>query len=309
MKNMKTKHILPLGAALAMLFAGSVHAADVKVFVDGEQIIFPDVQPTIIESRTYVPLRGVFEKLGYNIEWDDSTKTAALTNEKTAVYANVNDLRIETDSYRRAVGNGLYPIIIDGRMMLPVRAISEASGCDVTWDANTHSVGIFTESEAPSDFTNPQGSGTKTEEDYINGAYALCDEIKHIAAKGNNAALLRFLGRGYENTKNFEITTTNSALIRETANKLYAMDPPPATADIQPFFKQYADILCRFVSITETYSREECTKDEAIAQIDALKEEKDELAMLFSVALNDYFKEKNVFYEGVYGDYVLDMMK
>ena len=309
MKIMKLKYILPAAVLCAAVFSVHAHAADVKVFVDDEQIVFSDVQASIIDSRTYVPLRGVFEKLGYTVEWDGATKTATLKNGNTAVIAKTDDLRIEKDDSRRAVGGSAYPIIIEGRMMLPVRAISEASGCAVTWDAETHAVGIYSQDTMPSDYKNPQGKGTKGEEDYISEAYRLCNEVKNIASDSKNEGLLRFLGRGYENVKTINITTSGNDRLKETADAIYALEPSGNAGTLQPFFKTYADTLCKYISITAAYSSEEISLEEAIAQIDSLKEEKDELAITFSVALNDYFKQKNVFYEGVYDEYVLDMLK
>ena len=304
---MKLKYILPVAAAV--MLSSSVYAADVSVSIDDVPVVFPDVQPVIVQERTYVPLRGVFENLGYTVSWDDSIKTATLTMGNIEISANTSDLRITKDGYTRAIGGAVFPIIKDGRMLLPVRALSEASGCTVTWDQNTHNVGIYTQDTALSDYKNPNGSGTQSEENYIQTAYDLCDEIKHIAAKGNNEALLRFLGRGYENIGEINIATEANPLIKETADKIYNLEPAGKTGALQPFFKTYADTLCKYISITEAYKSGELTMEEAVAQIDLLKEEKDELAIKFSVALNDYFKENNVFYEGLYGEYVLDMMK
>lgn len=306
---MKLKYILPITAAIAAIFTAAAQAADVTVSIDDVPVNFPDVQPIIVNERTYVPLRGVFENLGYTISWDDSVKTATLTFGDTEISANTSDLRITKDGYTRAIGGAVFPIIRDGRMLLPVRALSEASGCTVTWDADMHNVGIYTADTTPSDYSNPNGTGTKGEEDYIQKAYDLCDEVKHIAAKSNNEALLRFLGKGYENAKTLNISSAQNALIKKAADDIYALEPAGSTGKLQPFFKTYADTLCKFIIITESYENGEYTAEEAIAQIDLLKEEKDELAIKFSVALNDYFKENNVFYEGLYGEYVLDMMK
>ncbi|GEM_PF-6110149 len=306
---MKNKFLLPIAAVFAAILSTSAFAADVTVSIDEVPVVFSDVQPIIVNDRTYVPLRGVFETLGYTVSWDDSLKTATLTSGSTEITANTGDLRITKDGYSRAIGGAVFPIIQDGRMMLPVRALSEASGCSVTWDQNTHNVGIFTEDTTPSDYQNPNGKATKNEEDYIQQAYDLCQEVKSIAVKNNNQALLRFFGKGYENVKTITITTSDNAKIKEIADKIYNLEPAGGAGPLQPFLKTYADTLCKYIAITEEYGRGECTLEEAIGQLDQLKEEKDELAITFSVALNDYFKAKNVFYEGVYGEYVLDMLK
>ena len=69
------------GIALAAIFvlsaAGAVAAADgIKVTVNNEVIDFSADQPPVIQNgRTLVPFRTVFEKLGSEVSWDDSTKT------------------------------------------------------------------------------------------------------------------------------------------------------------------------------------------------------------------------------------------
>lgn len=306
---MRIKYILPLTAAASVILCTAALASDVTVSIDNVPVEFPDVGPTIVNSRTYVPLRGVFEALGYEISWNDATKTAVLTSGDTEISANTGDLHIVKDGYTRAIGGAVFPIIRDGRMLLPVRAISEASGCTVTWDEAARNVGIYTADKEPTDRSDPNGTGTQNEEDYIKKAYELCESIKTDAAKEKNEALLRFFGRGYENAKNLNITTTQNAALKKTADAIYALEPAGSTGKLQPFFKSYADTLCKFIAITEKYSEGEYTLEEALAQIDLLKEEKDALAIKFSVALNDYFKENNVFYEALYGEYVLDMMK
>lgn len=126
--------ILALAAALSMPLCA--HAGDVKV--NGSVI---DAQTVIVESRTLVPVRGVFEELGYNVEWDAETKTATLSGAKNVV--------IQSGSTSFTVdGNEITPEvpqqIIDGRFMLPLRAIGEAIGAEVDWDAETKTVIITT---------------------------------------------------------------------------------------------------------------------------------------------------------------------
>jgi hypothetical protein len=38
-----------------------------------------DVAPQLVNGKTFVPLRFLSENLGYNVEWDDSTRTAKIT--------------------------------------------------------------------------------------------------------------------------------------------------------------------------------------------------------------------------------------
>ncbi|MCL2198784.1 MAG: hypothetical protein FWB80_07660 [Defluviitaleaceae bacterium] len=47
---------------LAVLFLPTtVYANDITVLLDGVTVVFEDVQPVIIQGRTHVPIRGVFD--------------------------------------------------------------------------------------------------------------------------------------------------------------------------------------------------------------------------------------------------------
>ena len=99
-----------------------------------------DTPPIITNDRTLVPMRAIFESLGMEVTWNADTQTAI--GEKP-------DLRVElsigSDS---AYINGEHvsldaPAVIEnGRTMVPVRFIAEASGADVSWDASMRIVRI-----------------------------------------------------------------------------------------------------------------------------------------------------------------------
>ena len=58
-------------ALMLSLSANNVVLADnsIAVRLDGEILSF-DVQPQIINGRTMVPMRTIFEKLGAAVEWE-----------------------------------------------------------------------------------------------------------------------------------------------------------------------------------------------------------------------------------------------
>lgn len=58
---------------------------DIKITLDGEEIIPTDVngnyvEPFIIEGTTYLPVRGIANSLGLGVDWDDETNTVLLTS-------------------------------------------------------------------------------------------------------------------------------------------------------------------------------------------------------------------------------------
>lgn len=53
------------------LIPTAVYAADsnIRVTVDGQLVAFEGQYPAIVDGRTLVPVRGVFEQLGFTVDW------------------------------------------------------------------------------------------------------------------------------------------------------------------------------------------------------------------------------------------------
>lgn len=122
---------------MGMMAIPTLAADDVSVYLFGEKLEF-DVPAQIVNGRTLVPVRKIFEELGYTVDWNNDTRTAiAVSAERT--------IRITIDSYTMYVNDEAKALdvpacIIDGRTLVPARAISEASGYKVDWDGDTRSV-------------------------------------------------------------------------------------------------------------------------------------------------------------------------
>ncbi|MBQ9519193.1 MAG: peptidylprolyl isomerase [Firmicutes bacterium] len=136
------KTVLTVLFTMAMSCAVSA-ANTANITVNGSQI---DADAIIVDGRTLVPVRGVFEKLGFAVEWQNETKTA---NFKGAGYS-IDIKSGETGFYclnTRTGENSLVKPdvpqqIIDGHFYIPLRAVSEAIGADVNWNAETKTAEI-----------------------------------------------------------------------------------------------------------------------------------------------------------------------
>lgn len=111
----------------------------VMVFVEDKRVIF-DTYPLIVNDRTMVPLRAVFEALGATVSWEDETKTvtAGFGNDVISLtigmdFMNLNEEKIKLDSVA---------FIENDRTYVPLRAISEAFKYDVSWDGDNKTVTI-----------------------------------------------------------------------------------------------------------------------------------------------------------------------
>jgi len=117
-------------------------ARRVHVTINGAPVIF-DVQPTLINARTMVPIRAVVEALGAEVGWDHETQTVTVTTAAGDVISctigsyilYINDEPVEMD---------IAPVVIGGRTLLPIRFVVEAMGATVEWDGGTRTVVITT---------------------------------------------------------------------------------------------------------------------------------------------------------------------
>ena len=66
---------------------------EIKVFINGQEVEF-DVEPQIIDSRTMIPIRAVFEKMGAIVDWDEETKTATCTKNDVVAKVTLGDKKI-----------------------------------------------------------------------------------------------------------------------------------------------------------------------------------------------------------------------
>jgi len=114
----------------------------VNVRLDGNYLFFDDVPPQIIENRTMVPLRVIFEALGADIDWDGDTQTVTATRGDTIVVMQVGNRVITVDGAE--VELDVPPMIIDNRTLVPARAVAESFGVDVDWDVDTQTVVLTT---------------------------------------------------------------------------------------------------------------------------------------------------------------------
>lgn len=113
---------------------------DINVYLNGSQLSF-DQNPLIVNDRTYVPARSIFEAFGMNVEWDNEAQSAYIYNNDTEISLSVNSNEMYINGEAVALENT--PFIENGRILVPLRAISEALDCKVSWDAVSCSVVII----------------------------------------------------------------------------------------------------------------------------------------------------------------------
>ncbi len=120
----------------------TAHAEEqrIEVILDGERITFP-TDPVLIDGSVFVPMRTLFENLGYRVEW--FPKMQFISAEKQGKTLDMGiDLPYASLDNQQIIPLSLPPRLIDGSAYVPLRFVGEVSGMRVKWDAASKTVFI-----------------------------------------------------------------------------------------------------------------------------------------------------------------------
>ncbi len=124
----------------------------IRVLVEGKHISF-DVEPKVVNGRTIVPLRAIFEALGADVNWNDRTKTVIAKHGSDVITIKIGSKKAYLNY--EVIDLDVPAVIYEGRTLVPVRFISESFGYGVQWDGSTRTVSINSKDFTPTIRTNP----------------------------------------------------------------------------------------------------------------------------------------------------------
>lgn len=113
----------------------------IKIMINNVQLQL-QVKPVIVEGRTLVPLRAIFEALGSDLRWNGADQSITATRSDINLWLQIGS--------NKAIKNGsqvlldVPPMIVSGRTLIPLRFVSESLGAEVHWEEATRSVNITT---------------------------------------------------------------------------------------------------------------------------------------------------------------------
>ncbi|SHM81336.1 Copper amine oxidase N-terminal domain-containing protein [Caldanaerovirga acetigignens] len=111
----------------------------ISVLVDGLPVSF-DVPPIIKDGRTLVPFRAVSEVLNVPVSWDEKSKIVTASDGGAYILLRIGDKTAYLNNTQITLD--VPPMIMNGRMLIPLRFFSEAFGCNVEWDNASYTVRI-----------------------------------------------------------------------------------------------------------------------------------------------------------------------
>ncbi len=148
-------HAVAVSAALAGVFLFALPAgAQVAVTVDGNAVDFAPA-PMIQDGRVFVPLRGVFERLGASVVYSNGTINA--TGNGRAITLQIGSNQATVDGQPETID--VAPFIVGASTFVPLRFVSQALGAGVDWDNADRIVSISTAGAA--------GTGGAPASDYM----------------------------------------------------------------------------------------------------------------------------------------------
>lgn len=138
--------------------ATPVMAEGITVYSNCNQV---EDKGVIIDGRTMVPVRGIFEYMGYQVEWDNALKTAILKNDENSIILTNGATSFYVNG--KAITPDVPQQIVNDRFMLPLRAVGEALNAQVDWD-NVNKIAYVTQKEYLNELQNLMGKDVTVEE-------------------------------------------------------------------------------------------------------------------------------------------------
>lgn len=118
-------------------------ASPIKIVIDG-RTISTDAAPVVQNGTTLVPVRVITENLGADVTWNQSKQQATVLTAGYKVVFTINSKGYTVNGALKTLTNPAK--IINGKTMIPIRALAESIGAVVNYNsaANSVTVNYFT---------------------------------------------------------------------------------------------------------------------------------------------------------------------
>lgn len=123
--NKKINVLLGVLVALILIVPATSYAEENTKTISGGQIV---------DGRTLLPLRSLFESLGTDVNWNAKSNTVIATKGSTKIELTINSKTVKINDVTKTLD--VPAKLINGSTMVPVRFVSEALGAEVEWNQN-----------------------------------------------------------------------------------------------------------------------------------------------------------------------------
>jgi len=135
--------VLVFMLAFALMPIMVLASDEITVTIDGVAVDFEDQSPIIIGGRVLIPVRFVFQDLGFEPGWNRGARTATLTSDDYIIVLVIGE-------YEFTVNGVAYPLdvpaqLIGGRTMVPMGPVLRSIGIEPAWSSSARTVTITTQ--------------------------------------------------------------------------------------------------------------------------------------------------------------------
>jgi len=301
---MSFKKFLAVTASLicSVLFSVSVFAADITVKINGNEVFFDDQEAEIADGRTLVPLRGVFDSMGFDVSWDDNSRSAKISNSLNDISMTENIKRVTANT--KTIDIDVAPRIMNGRLMIPLRAVAESIDADVEWDENTRTVSIYYVKAGKTD-ESVKNVGMD-EQQFVKTVFSLKSEMRDITDSMPDAVLqyAANLGNFYD-VSSAKVSDSQYDELIAVLDKLDAVEPPASLYDAGESLNDYVKLIKELIDYSKDKNPENTAvegKEAFTADLDLYRQSLEEINSRFGNVLIKYFMDNGVYWESIYGE-------
>ncbi|PRO66999.1 CAP-associated domain-containing protein [Alkalicoccus urumqiensis] len=115
----------------------------------------------IVEGRTLIPFRAVFEELEADVNWNNETKTVTASRGGTTLELTIDSSEALIDGRETTLDTP--PVIFASSTFVPLRFVSEAFGADVEWRSDTKEAVVEDEGKIITVRTEMEGNIVRTQ--------------------------------------------------------------------------------------------------------------------------------------------------
>lgn len=142
---------------------------EIRVIKDNTTIEF-DIKPQIIDNRTLVPMRAIFEEMQLEVEWNQKEQLAIGFDKNNKIIFKINSKTAKINNSEKTLD--VPAQIIKGRTLIPLRFLSENMGYNVVWIQESNLI-LISDDKISDEWkyagTEKENQNKEYERRYING--------------------------------------------------------------------------------------------------------------------------------------------
>lgn len=151
--------------ALGLFRTALAQGKTITLFLDNEKVAC-DPSPLLLNNRTMIPARALFEEMGAKVGWNETTREVTLEYNDITILLTIDEREAKVNG--KSVALDSPAVIVEERTMIPLRFVGEAIGALVSWDEKAYRVDVASpEVKAPTVIIDDLTFSSKSDYDVL----------------------------------------------------------------------------------------------------------------------------------------------